>query len=183
MPWTCMGDWSYSSAFLDLGTRWKWVVSNMTLPLYFPRNEPPTNWNKSYWTCGAITNETVEPWRELVDSKGFWLRLITESQGVLDFVHLHSKELSVPETASVFVLRWKGRLFLGSSERTNFSHWAAYAEVEVNLRPTVSRPVCFGVGHPSGTRDQFFFLLEIFFRQLRVCYFVAPSLTRGRTCN
>jgi hypothetical protein len=31
-----------------------------------------------------------------------------------------------------------------------------------------------GVRHPSGTHDQFFF------RQLRVCYFVAPSLTRGR---
>jgi hypothetical protein len=31
--------------------------------------------------------------------------------------------------------------------------------------------------------DQFFFLLEIFFRQLRVCYFVAPSLTRGWTRN
>jgi hypothetical protein len=28
-----------------------------------------------------------------------------------------------------------------------------------------------------------FFLYGIFFRQLRVCYFVAPSLTRGRVCN
>jgi hypothetical protein len=37
--------------------------------------------------------------------------------------------------------------------------------------------------HSPGTRDQFFFLLEIFFRQLRVCYFVAPSLTRGRVCK
>jgi uncharacterized membrane protein len=36
-------------------------------------------------------------------------------------------------------------------------------------------------GGPSGTRDQFFFLLEI--RQLRVRYFVAHSLTRGRVCN
>jgi hypothetical protein len=36
---------------------------------------------------------------------------------------------------------------------------------------------------PSGTRNQFFFLLEIIFRQWRVCYFVAPSLTRGRICN
>jgi hypothetical protein len=44
--------------------------------------------------------------------------------------------------------------------------------------------VCrLGVRHPSGTSDQFFFLLEIFFRQLRVCYFVAPSLTRERVCN
>jgi hypothetical protein len=56
-------------------------------------------------------------------------------------------------------------------------------KVEVNLRPTVSRPVCLGVRRPSGTYDQFFFLLEISFRQLRVCYFVAPSLTRGRVCN
>jgi hypothetical protein len=55
-------------------------------------------------------------------------------------------------------------------------------EIEVKLRPTISRPVRLGVRHPSGTRDQFLFLLEIFFRQLRV-YFVVPSLTRGRDCN
>jgi hypothetical protein len=54
---------------------------------------------------------------------------------------------------------------------------------EVNLRPTVSRPVCLGVRHPSGTRDQFFLLLEISFRELQFYYFVAPSLTRGRVCN
>jgi hypothetical protein len=29
-------------------------------------------------------------------------------------------------------------------------------EVEVNLQPTVSRPVCLGAGNPSGTCDQFF---------------------------
>jgi hypothetical protein len=64
-------------------------------------------------------------------------------------------------------------------------HYAlkAYVEVEVTLRPTVSRPVSLGVRPPPGTLDQFLFLLEIFFRQLRVCYFVAPSLTRGRVCN
>jgi hypothetical protein len=56
-------------------------------------------------------------------------------------------------------------------------------EVEVNLRLTDSRLVCLGVGHPSGTPHQFFFLLEIFFKLLRVCYFVAPSLTRRRVCN
>jgi hypothetical protein len=56
-------------------------------------------------------------------------------------------------------------------------------EVEVHLRPTVRRPVCPAVRHPSGTRDQFFFLLEISFKQLRLCYFVAPSLTRERGCN
>jgi hypothetical protein len=56
-------------------------------------------------------------------------------------------------------------------------------EVEFKLRPTVSRPVLLGVRHPTGTSDKFFFLLQIFFKQLRVCYFVAPSLTKGRVCN
>jgi hypothetical protein len=60
---------------------------------------------------------------------------------------------------------------------------ALEVEVEVNLRPTVSRPVCLGVRRASGTCNQFFFLLEIFFGQLRVCYFVVPSLTRRRACN
>jgi hypothetical protein len=32
-------------------------------------------------------------------------------------------------------------------------------------------------------RDQFFFLLEIVFIHLRVCYFVASSLMRGLVCN
>jgi hypothetical protein len=56
-------------------------------------------------------------------------------------------------------------------------------EVEVNLRPTVSRPVCLGVRRPSGTSDQFFFLLQISFRHLGFYYFAAPSLKRGRLCN
>jgi hypothetical protein len=61
--------------------------------------------------------------------------------------------------------------------------WIGQVKVKVILRPTVSRPVRLSVRHPYGTCDQFFFLLEIFFRQLRVCYFVAPSLTRGRVCS
>jgi hypothetical protein len=54
-------------------------------------------------------------------------------------------------------------------------------QVKVTVLLTVNR--CLGVRCPSGIGDQFFFLLEIFFRQLRVCYFVAHSLTRGRVCN
>jgi hypothetical protein len=46
-----------------------------------------------------------------------------------------------------------------------------------------SRPIRPGIRHPSGSRNQFFLLLKIFFRQLRVCYFVAPSLMRERVCN
>jgi hypothetical protein len=47
--------------------------------------------------------------------------------------------------------------------------WTTHVEAEdkVTLRPTVSRPVSLGVRCPSGTSDQFYFLLESFFRQLR----------------
>jgi hypothetical protein len=47
------------------------------------------------------------------------------------------------------------------------------------LRPTVSRPVCLGIKHPSGPYDQIF----ITDRQLRVCWCGALSLTRERVCR
>jgi hypothetical protein len=56
-------------------------------------------------------------------------------------------------------------------------------KVKVTLRPTISRTVRLDVRHPPGSHDQDFILLEIFFRQLLVFYFVAPYLTRGRVCN
>jgi hypothetical protein len=63
-----------------------------------------------------------------------------------------------------------------SQELLPLDHRGGLVAVAVNLRSTLSRPVCPGVSRPSGICDQFFFLLDISFRHLRVCNFVAPSL-------
>jgi hypothetical protein len=55
---------------------------------------------------------------------------------------------------------------LRDAMKLRVSRSSCYVEVEVEviLRPTVSRPFRLGVRHPSETSAQFFFLLEIFFR-------------------
>jgi hypothetical protein len=87
----------------------------------------------------------------------------------------HDPQIQTPTKCSITYYLYS----LGTCRIENKASW----NTEVNLRPTVSRPDCLGVRHPPGTRDEFFFLLEISFRQLRVYYFVAPSLTKGQVCN
>jgi hypothetical protein len=60
-----MGEWRYSSIILDLGTRWRWVVSFTYRPLYPRGNRPryllvrrlggPQSWSKR---CRELKNVT-----------------------------------------------------------------------------------------------------------------------------
>jgi hypothetical protein len=99
------------------------------------------------------------------------------------FCALHNRFNSYPKCIFVCVGKRASLYFKSTLGSTTPDLEDNSVKVKVTLRPTVSLPVRLGVRNPSGTRDQFFFLLEIVFRQLRVCYFVAPSLMRGRVCN
>jgi hypothetical protein len=54
-----------------------------------------------------------------------------------------------------------------------------FLSLSLMLRPTVSRPVCLGIKHPSGAYDQIFITVG----QLRVSWCGTLSLTRGRVCR
>jgi hypothetical protein len=130
-----------------------WSCPNLRSSLY--------NCCKVIWTVLSLTAAKIDP--TVMSMWGFTL----------------------PDVPNIFIFVILYDFCLLSTGIINIRYLEIYVqiEVEVSLRPTVSRPVSLGVRPPSGTRDQFFFLLEIFFKQVRVCYFVAPSLTTGLVCN
>jgi hypothetical protein len=71
-------------------------------------------------------------------------------------IQVGSGKLLLSSPAQLFVVP--------SPAKPTVSEYPTIIEVEVNLRPTVSRPVHLGIRHSSGTADQFFILLEIFFK-------------------
>jgi hypothetical protein len=65
-----------------------------------------------------------------------------------------------------------------------FEKLVVQVKIKAMLWPTMSRPVCFDLGHPSGTRGQLFFLFFLNYLYTVADFFMwAPSLTTGRVCN
>jgi hypothetical protein len=71
------------------------------------------------------------------------------------------------------------RLWLLTELNWTELNWTVLSQSQSYVRPTVSRPVCFGIKHSSAAWEQIYITV----RQLRVCWCGALSLTRGRVCR
>jgi hypothetical protein len=106
--------------------------------------EVQNSWN-SIWTISSVEVKTTEcgegeSFTFLLKSDILLCSLFYTTQ-VVPILHFH-----------VYLIQEFYRIIIDTH---------AY-QVKVTLRPTISRPVRLGVRRPSGTRDQFFYLLEIF---------------------
>jgi hypothetical protein len=84
-----MDGWMYSFIILDLGTRWKWVVSFTPRPLYPRGNCPPprTHWIGG-WVCPKIGLDTVEKRTYLASAGNQTPAVLCSGQFLLSVIRL-----------------------------------------------------------------------------------------------
>jgi hypothetical protein len=119
--------------------------------------------------------------RRIYNSHNHFVSRLCPSFGIIN-----TRKHNVSKTGSISILRWGGTpILLGRIERANLNHWTTLSKSKSKLsydRRSVGQSVLVS-RTLSGSATNFSFLLEIFFRQLWICFFYAPSLTRGRVCN
>jgi hypothetical protein len=128
-----------------------------------------TTWHFSFWISETelhIRQTNLQFFQNLTDT----INLISSRS--LTYIHWHPQIIKItPWSESASELHRPSDRRLSAKRLPTFcvvSVTDPYGRifdflVKVTLRPIIRRPVRLGVRRPSGTRDQFFYLLKIFF--------------------
>jgi hypothetical protein len=164
MLWRRMGEWWYSSTILDLGTRWRWVVSFTPQPLYPKEKAPSTHW-KGGWVGPRAGLDAVEkteiPWPSREWNPGHAARRHTNwATGV----NINQRCASTLHSCSR--CRWCSVVQLWFLEMKSFI-WVVYKNEdyflvrELNWWATVKSPLATGVGPVIGSLCISYFYINI----------------------
>jgi hypothetical protein len=123
----------------------------------------------THFSCSSCRIARDWTWRMLVrkESKFFLYNFV--------LTRITDKTAKLLQVPKMFVGSKSKAIRQSVSLLVSFPFTVAIA-VAVNLRPTVSRPVCPSVRRPSGTCDQFFFLPELF--PLKVKVTLRPTVSQ-----
>jgi hypothetical protein len=124
-PWRRMGEWTYRSIFLDLGTSWRWVVNFTPRLLYHSGKRPGTHYIGG-WVNPRAGMDDLEK-RKFLTLPGFELRSLRHPAS-------RYTDYATPAPHNSIILKEIWKTCTWTMVTTCLSRWSIYYGIESRYR-------------------------------------------------